>query len=606
MRRSRRVDDGHEKFSVDFACTFNFDDAVMSARTRISFQVARRRSTLCIWQHGQAKMRRCCTDEWQIIAQTTQKSENVRGKTTSSSRAASSSRCFSRNPKIYTLIISLRCSFWVILCRCNFHFFFSSLFGRVDVVLYFDFEHLFFRQRRPAEDGIASYHYLLLLLLLFDRRWPFLFLQFSREILSVSEKRGLFCPPKIMLQLKLHTTTTSTTTKELKTATAHAHEAQHEESHQKVAFCCAILFFFHCNSDENSPAIWETMNDARVAGLSCAQKSSIFSSSWVFFAEKISSTREESKNLRNSENSIRVTIPCQFMELEIWLLHPHIQLPLQYMSECRLFAAQFPSSITSVQWGGGQVHHINLLRSHFHHRRKIEKEKKVNNKIQHPAGDKCQKHTYKKRQKSTIRQERWLGNCKREKFCVIKQFNVICWTTSTAIICDGFFYSSRTFLPSRPSSIAAHFFLFYSFLPWRHSSFLQLICCGNARGTMLFAITANQERCEQKQQKYFVSHLLIPSQSLVSCSIQSISTIISHTAHSIINFPPCTAVCKTIVDWFFIIFFTHSPLPMRWTRLFFFRILSRNWIDSTKKKLKQHDRAKECETTEIVTFKGLQ
>lgn len=154
-------------------------------------------------------------------------------------------------------------------------------------------------------------------MLLFDRRWPFLFLQFSREILSVSEKRGLFCPPKIMLQLKLHTATTSTTTKELKTATAHAHEAQHEESHQKVAFCCALLFFFHCNSDENSPAICETMNDARVAGLLCAQKSSIFSSSRVFFAEKISSTGEESKNLRNSENSIRVTIPCQFMELEM-------------------------------------------------------------------------------------------------------------------------------------------------------------------------------------------------------------------------------------------------------------------------------------------------
>lgn len=102
----------------------------------------------CIWQHGQAKMRRCCTDEWQIIAQTTQKSENVRGKTTSSS-VQHQARCFSRNPKIYTLIISLRCSFWVILCRCNFHFLFSSLFGRVDAVLYFDFEIFFGKEDQP-------------------------------------------------------------------------------------------------------------------------------------------------------------------------------------------------------------------------------------------------------------------------------------------------------------------------------------------------------------------------------------------------------------------------------------------------------------------------
>lgn len=53
--------------------------------------------------------------------------------------------------------------------------------------------------------------------------------------------------------------------------------------------------------------------------LSCHMRNNEWcQSGWPFVCrEKISSTREESKNLSNSENSIRVTIPCQFMELEM-------------------------------------------------------------------------------------------------------------------------------------------------------------------------------------------------------------------------------------------------------------------------------------------------
>jgi hypothetical protein len=67
-----------------------------------------------------------------------------------------------------------------------------------------------------------------------------------------------------------------------------------------------------------------------------------------------------------------------------------------------------------------------LFRSHFHHRKNSSRGKKS-------VQDKRQKHK-KCRDKGDAGEK----GRKKKKSSAIKQFNVICSTTSTAIICDGF------------------------------------------------------------------------------------------------------------------------------------------------------------------------
>lgn len=93
-----------------------------------------------------------------------------------------------------------------------------------------------------------------------------------------------------------------------------------------------------------------------------------------------------------------------------------------------------------------------------------------------------------------------------------------------------FFYSSRTFLPSRPSSIAAHFFILFFSAFWRHSSFLQLICCGNARG--LCSLLSQQIKRDVNKNNKNIWFLTCWSPHTVICELQHSINLNHHITHS--------------------------------------------------------------------------
>lgn len=151
----------------------------------------------------------------------------------------------SSNPKIYTFIISLRCTvLWVILC---WQF---SFFGRVDALVFF----CIFGAQTTGVDGIASYHYCCY----YCYFWSTLTFLFLLNLLGDSSRAlsrlPLFCPPKIMLQLKLHTGN-----RQRKTATAHAWLTKN-----LITFRNCILHSFLLLFMQFWRKLYETMNDASV------------------------------------------------------------------------------------------------------------------------------------------------------------------------------------------------------------------------------------------------------------------------------------------------------------------------------------------------------